>query len=210
MSGSATAVKSVDAGNTHVDSIAALEFVNQSLTSLPSGIGALLENIIFMSIDGTPLETITAADLKQFPKLEYFDLSNTQVASLNGNLFAYTPNLKTIMLDNNKIDHVAKNLIKDLLHLQYFTMENNPCSQPELTSRAAIEFLQSTGIKCPELISTTVSPCADLEHQLAAKNLEIENLTKEVVDLRKNKADSKKRFEDFRACEAKLIPLRDF
>jgi len=71
------------------------------LNYLPSGFDNYFTNILGLEIVYTPLKEITKNDLKQFPKIQYFTIYDTQIEYLEKDLFMHNPEITTIRIERN-------------------------------------------------------------------------------------------------------------
>lgn len=139
-----------------------LNVQDQNLTAVPNNIDEFFPNLKSLSIWHSNLMTITADDLK-FPSLLMIGIWNNPLLSLDGNLFASTPNLFWIDFSSNQIEHVGQDLLKNLNALIYANFINNPCISHLATSRDDVLRLNDQLPEaCPAAENATVINYEDL------------------------------------------------
>jgi Leucine-rich repeat (LRR) protein len=95
------------------------------------------------------LKTISADDLKQFPKLEILFLNMNKLVSLDGNLFQHTRKLQSVDFYANELEHVGENLLTGLENLKYASFQNNPCIDIYANTHQKVQELNDQlPIKC--------------------------------------------------------------
>lgn len=113
-------------------------------TSLPENFDAWLPNLFFFDWIQGSLETLTADDLHQFPKLEYLNLQGNRLHTLEGHLFVNNPLLKTIDISNNALNKLGRGVLSGLYDIVAVNFEGNECvdyafhrreEMPELVQR---------------------------------------------------------------------------
>lgn len=106
--------------------------------------------------------SINANDLRPFPRLLYLNLWQNQLISIDGDLFTYTPLLKRVDFNNNKIQHIKHDLLINLYDLEYLGFLNNICINQSAQNRAEVLLLApQLSVLCPQLaVTTTISTTA--------------------------------------------------
>lgn len=137
------------------DNVGWLRIYNLNLPFFPQGIEMFFTNLKTIDLANLNLLSLNAEDLKPFPQIVLFVVHGNNLPSIDGNLFKYTPLVKYINLRNNRIEHIGKDLTKNL-NLQTLYLDRNVCVNENAFDRAAIAELSS---KLPTL-------CQSLEPEL--------------------------------------------
>lgn len=87
---------------------------------IPDKLGEVFKNITNLWIMNADLREISMENLRQFPKLEFIDLSYNQLQSLPGDLFQFNRELKEIRFMHNKIQSIGPGLLHKLPELEIF------------------------------------------------------------------------------------------
>lgn len=99
----------------------------QTVYFLPQGLGNFFPNIIAISVDHSQLKEINKDDLAQFPKLQQFNVSESDLKSLSGDLFEGNLHLSSISFMKNQLNHIGRGILKPLKHLTQARFANNTC-----------------------------------------------------------------------------------
>ncbi|XP_070504855.1 leucine-rich alpha-2-glycoprotein-like [Chironomus tepperi] len=78
-------------------------------------------------ITDSKLRKITSDNLMSFKHLEYLDMSHNEIDILGPNLFQFNPNLRTLILDGNKIQIIDSTIFKEMPSLVYLGLNDNGC-----------------------------------------------------------------------------------
>lgn len=125
---------------------------DQDLTFIPEGITNVFKNLKAFSIERSSLKSISAKDLQQFANIEFFGVCYSNLTSLDGDLFSFTPNLRLVDFRYNQIKHIGNNLVTNLSELTYLSLIYNECINDGAYSRAAVMKLDpQLPVLCPSL-----------------------------------------------------------
>lgn len=121
------------------------------LSSIGS-IGNFFSNLLIIDWESNNLETLTAADLRTMPNLVHLWIIENNIVSLESGLFQYTPNLRSIQLSSNNIEHVGNNLLTGLNVLYWASFLYNPCTYTWTIDPSPLSQLNlQLPIYCPPL-----------------------------------------------------------
>jgi hypothetical protein len=163
--------------------VEALWAMDSRIFEFPVGLGNFFPNLKVFVIYNSNLRTISSEALK-FPKLLYFAITYDRIQTLDGNLFANTPNLVQINVNVNEIEHIGHDLLTGLYQLKEVSFERNDCvSMKANTTETIQELNRQLPISCPPLatetttVSTTTEPseceCDDQINSVNDKLMEI-------------------------------------
>ena len=138
--------------STHLDSkgnidVSGLSLFREKVPWIPPNIGYFYPNLKFLQWYKTSLESITAKDLKQFPNLEYLDLRENRLVSLDNDLFRFSSSLKWIYFGNNPLKHVGSNILDGLNRLELANFDESDCIDYNADSQAGFDELKSRFLK---------------------------------------------------------------
>lgn len=168
------------------DNVDGLVIIKQNLPFFPQGIGNYFRYLKAIEFSTTNLNSISANDLKPFPQIEWLKLYESNLTSLDGDLFKFSPLLKFLSLKNNKIQHIGPDLLTKLNNLVNLYLQGNDCIDRYANSRAAVtqlatqltalcQFQDSTIIETTTLMTVTGQPiercsCTDEITELRTEN----------------------------------------
>lgn len=137
--------------------LAGLNIWRQDLPDIPKGIDKFFPNVKAVQVHTSGLKTINSKDLQQFPMLEVLSIYSNFVVSLDGNLFDSTRGLQFISFSENALQHVGRDLLKNLDNLKAANFLENPCVDIYASSSAEIsELNDKLPLICPAEETTTV------------------------------------------------------
>jgi hypothetical protein len=90
---------------------------NHFIGQFPKNIEEFYPNIKALSFIKCGIKTVSSADLRPFPMLDYIDLSESSIEALGSDLFVHNPGLKLMYFHYNKIRHVGHNLFTPISEL---------------------------------------------------------------------------------------------
>lgn len=134
----------------------------QELPFVPEGIADIFKNLDSLLIQRTSLNSLRAKDLRPFPRLMLINLVQSQLTSIDGDLFAYTPHLRYVDFSSNQIEFIEQDLVTSLNDLEYLGFLYNVCINQTATNRAEVLSLASElSLMCPEsrFTSPTIPEC---------------------------------------------------
>lgn len=132
---------------------------NKKLQYLPSNLGEKFPNLLSLFADGCSIEELSKENFKGLNKLNYLELSDNQIETINDDVFEYTPEIKGIDLGeqwsdlNNCVNHwkfhqIGSNKIKKIngrafasLELTSVVLRGNECIDELFSSDGAIAKL---------------------------------------------------------------------
>lgn len=134
------------------DNVNGLLITNQRLASVPKQVVKFYQNIQALYLRNTSLTQISSADLQPFPLLVHLTLWDNDLQVLDGDLFKFTPNIRYIDFDNNKLIHIGLNILNSLRNLTYALFNNNTCISTSVNSAASPDIASlklELSTKCP-------------------------------------------------------------
>jgi Leucine-rich repeat (LRR) protein len=123
----------------------------QNWAFLPSGIENFFPNLESVSIYQTAISSISASDLKSFPKLTSFYLTETNIKSLPGDLFKYNPLIENVQIDETSITKVGEKIfdnLKNLVTVHFAIWEPNNCTLEAKSKDEIIGLKQKFKTEC--------------------------------------------------------------
>lgn len=134
------------------------------LTRLPKNIEKFFPNLVMISwIDGV-LNHVSAEDLKPFPKIRFLDFFNSNLESLDGDLFQHSQELQHINFGRNAIEFVGNGLLTGLDNLVNAGFHDNKCIDLNAENVLAMQELKlQLATKCSLISSesTTISTTSE-------------------------------------------------
>ena len=128
-------------GNTSTTRFQGIFIKDQTVHYLPKGIEKFFPNLKVLTVYGSKQKSVTQADLKPLTKLEIVGFPGNDLKSLDGELFKFNPELRTVDFMSNNLSYVGKNLLRNLTKLQRTYFKNNPCIKINAKSSSEIHAL---------------------------------------------------------------------
>lgn len=123
------------------DNVQAISITKSVCNYMPSGFENVFKNVEGLEIGSSALKVIRMSDLRPFPKLKNVWFPRNRLTSLDGNLFAYNPNLKIVGFHENHISSISSRLLSSLSHLTTVYLSDNVCINKNATSSFEINDL---------------------------------------------------------------------
>jgi Leucine-rich repeat (LRR) protein len=132
------------------DEIEGLNIEYQIVRYIPKFTVKLAKRLKLLRIDRCGLKRVRKEDLKQFPQLERLTLGRNDLEWLEGDLFAFNPNLEVVSLhDSKKLKYIGENLLDSLPKLEAAIFGNSGCIDIVAFEADTLEKLKSDlKIKC--------------------------------------------------------------
>lgn len=165
-----------------------LRIVNQYLEFVPEGIADFFINLEALTIQVSSLRTISANDLKPFPRLVFLYLFRNELTTIDGDLFKYTPHLRYASFELNRIQHIGYDLVSNLNNLTELWLTGNVCIDLHASNRDVVLLLASRlSVLCPPLDDTTTgaTTTSDATTTTTDRNIEPCMCDKEIEELHK-------------------------
>lgn len=177
-----TAVNGEHLGGRNNDDVLGLYLLfNYNLPFFPKGIENFFPNLNLLIINTTTITTLDGDELKPFNKLEFFGFHRFNLERVPGNLFKSTPMISRIMLNNNNIKHVDKDLFDGLEHLEVVDFRFNYCIDQRANNIAEIPSLVETlSANCTV---TKERSCGDINETVCFLEEQNRSLISSVKDL---------------------------
>jgi hypothetical protein len=123
-----------------------------SLSSVPQGIQKFFPNLISLRITGSPISSVTGAELNEYKNLQIFIMIQTNLIRLPENFFHENLALRHISFSNNRIQHVGMNLLDHLSRLEWVDFVFNVCIHAWATTPETIIVLKENLRRlCPDI-----------------------------------------------------------
>lgn len=133
-----------------LEAVKYLRILYERIGFVPKGIENFFPNLLGLRISNANIKYLTKRDLQPFRQLELLSFDGNQIETLNSDLFYYTPNLKWIFFDYNKISHVGLGTFDSLVNLRQINLELNACISRDVHGKREIQSLkQEMAKKCP-------------------------------------------------------------
>jgi hypothetical protein len=144
-----------ESGKSHEDVKGVYAGTSLNTTNFPRDFGEFFPNLIYLGYLNTKFTSISSEDLRNLPSLKRFYIANSNLISIEGDLFKHSPSLRWIRFLKNPFEHVGHNLLSGLYRLESVGMYNNNCiNQTADTPEAIREIIRILPIQCPPLPST--------------------------------------------------------
>lgn len=157
------------------DDVESLYIRNQNLPFVPEKIDDFFGNLELLWIHFSSLTSISAEDLRPFPRLLWLMLMGNQIISLDGNLFTHTPNLQSVSFNWNQIQHIGHDLFTNLNNLVRSAFNGNVCIDQGASNREEVIWLGSQlSILCPPLDTTATTTTTTTTTSTTAAEIPIE------------------------------------
>ena len=119
---------------------------------LPSNIENFFPNLKGIEFFNGSLTTIFSGDLKPFPHLRDLYIRFNLLVTIDGDLFKHTRSIKTLLFDNNLIEHIGENLLTGLEELNTIGFTKNRCLDFSAKSPIDIDYVtKKLSNLCPPL-----------------------------------------------------------
>ena len=112
-----------------------------NLKIVPKGFLDFFPNFSEISFIGCAINSLNGDELEEYPKLESWVLSNSNLSSVPGNFFTKTPNMRIVDFGGNKISKVGKGLLNGLSELRKVFFRKNVCIDENAVTRKKIDSL---------------------------------------------------------------------
>lgn len=166
-------------------------YINQqNLASVPEGIDVFFKNLDALLVRSSSLASISANDLRPFPRLLFLYLDRNQLTTIDGDLFTYTPLVQLVYFSSNQIQHIGHGLVTSLNSLRTLNFKNNVCINQSAVGREDILLLAPRlSVLCPLLEVTseattkteiTLDQCK-CDKEILALEIQIANLQKQLI-----------------------------
>lgn len=136
-----------------------LAVYGQDLPFIPEKIDSFFKNLKGLEWRDSNLASISYKDLDQFgSSLLVFLAPLNKLVTIDGDLFKKTKKLLWISFNGNEIQHVGKDLVKDVKNLEHLYFYSNPCVDDAATNKNDVSRLNDElPIVCPADGTTTIS-----------------------------------------------------
>lgn len=159
-----------------------------NLTTIPKGFLMFFPNFVAFNFEGCGIENLNGDKLEEYPYLEHFWLSDSNLERIPGNFFSHNQKLKFINFSNNKIVKVGEGLIDNLVALEQAWFNSNVCI--DMMATTPFEFtdlIESLRVNCINWISTTSTTFLSTTNLFSTtfkpENCEIENIEKFLCEI---------------------------
>lgn len=138
-------------GNTN-DDVHGLAINSQNMPFFPRNVESFFPNLKAFNFYNNSISNVSNNHLIPFPKLEFLDLQENFIDSLDGNLFTGLTSLKFISFNFNEVKHIGHDI--NLPDTGSISFESNPCiNQTAITPAEIVTLKHSLLVNCPPTIS---------------------------------------------------------
>lgn len=153
--------------------VLALHMFGQKCFYFPHNFGNYFSNLKGLLVAYCGLKRISHSDLKEFSKLQILLMPNNHIEVLEKDLFKYNPQLKAIVLNHNKIKHIAYDVLSPLRSLTKIFLYKNVCiDSVGLNSMQMVELVAEMNEHCPPEKIKIIAPVTKSETQLKFEEIE--------------------------------------
>lgn len=159
------------------DDVIAFQAFDKGLEFFPRGLDKVFKNLRAIYIHISKIQDFSQADLKPFPKLIFFEISNSEIRFIEDETFDFNPELEVIWLLNNNIFHFDTNVFRNLNKITWLGLTSNVCINSVVNGNLveAKALIDSIKIKCFD--SEFYEFKEDLKSlEIEKKSLKLENL----------------------------------
>lgn len=180
----------------------------QILNSIPRDIEKFFPGLIKMKWTFGTLTSVSAEDLEPFFNLLVFEISNNNLASLDGDLFSNNPSIRWINFQNNFIEQIDDELLTDLNSLSHVNLRGNACIDMLASTPKEIQNLTAQfPLKCPIPDTSELPDCSTgcllkIESVVDEFSSETDQLWFELLKLQENE---NKRNEDIPSLREEIV-----
>lgn len=105
------------------DDVKELELMACKLYEFPKNLGEIFKNLTILKVSYANLKEISNKDLRQFPKLEEFELRENQLEYLPGDLFKFNQKLRKVSFEWTSTKFVGEEIFDGLKELEEVEFE---------------------------------------------------------------------------------------
>lgn len=134
----------------NINSVKGLHIISQTCHYFPVKIGIDWDNLEGILIAYSGLKKIFKSDMQNLTKLQVLLLPNNHLEVLEKDLFLHNTELRAIVMHQNRIKHVAHNILSPLRYLTKIYLYKNDCIDDVGLNPTQMEELRQDLIKqCP-------------------------------------------------------------
>jgi hypothetical protein len=115
----------------------------KNINFMPRGLNDVFPNLIAIHIENAGMKEVHQSDLKQFPQLRKLVLWNNAITIIERDLFKFNPELQFVQLGNNKITQIHPMVFDHLNKLSELYLPSNLCIDARAHDRSAVENMIS-------------------------------------------------------------------
>lgn len=136
-------------GNSN-DDVEYFRLVNHLAAVFPKGLEKFLPNLVYLRFSNSGMVSISAEDLRPFPKIIYLYVGANKFTSLDADLFSYNTRLQWINIDRCEIKTMGRGLLANLDELTFVDFQYNPCVDVVASNRdEVLELMGKLPTWCP-------------------------------------------------------------
>jgi Leucine-rich repeat (LRR) protein len=134
-----------DYPNNEIDSseVQYLQMVYEPIDFVPKGLEKFFPFLLGLRISNGRIKKLSKYDLKPFNELELLSFDGNQIEVLDSDLFDFTPKLKWIYFDHNRIAKIGQETFNSLRNLRHVNLELNSCISFEAENRRQIQEMKN-------------------------------------------------------------------
>lgn len=162
-------------------SVMALNIFGQSCHYFPDGIHDVFGNLEGLLIAYCGLKSISSSDLKPFTLLQVLFLPNNDIVVLEKDLFKFNYRLKAVVLSNNRIKHIAFEILTPMKQLTKIFLYKNHCIDNWAVNPNQIQDLVTEMIeRCPPEVKKLPKVKSEIMMKFDEVDLKISKLQNEM------------------------------
>jgi Leucine-rich repeat (LRR) protein len=122
-------------------------------STFPKGLLSVFPNLIGLNIAGSQIKELKGDELYEYPTLEIFSISDSNITRIPQNFFAQTPNIRNVGFNRAQTQFVADGVFDNLKNLTVFYFTGNKCLSKDALNAADSKVLVQQLIKdlCPDI-----------------------------------------------------------
>lgn len=158
--------------NNH-NTVHALHIFGQKCFYFPQNFRNFFGNLEGLLIAYCGLKRISNTELQQFPKLQILLMPNNHLEVLEKDLFKFNPRIKALVLNHNKIKHIAHGILSPMKSLAKIFLYKNYCIDNVAVNPIQMDELVTEMIEhCPPERIQVHQPVPKTETQLKFEEIE--------------------------------------
>lgn len=155
-----------------------------TIERFPKGLGNHFASLEVVRITLCNMRLMLKDDLENLENLKYLDLIGNKLEKLESNVFELTPNLKEVILNNNRIRFIGSKLVESLKNIELISFGGNVCvaSQSRYSKEQLERLKTEINLKCGDISMADVMIRFDeMEAKLEVLMAKVEeSLSKEI------------------------------
>jgi hypothetical protein len=138
----------------------------------PENVHKFFTNLEGIVIGFAGLKRISNKDLRKTPKLQILMLPNNEIEVLEKDLFEFNPHLKAFVVNHNKIKHIEPGLFSIKILSKIFLYKNTCIDSVAVSKEQKLELEAAVLEFCPPKKEKIIQPIVKSESQLMFERME--------------------------------------